>query len=377
MKHHTGIIWILMGFLASATVSGTSSAAIQLPPSLRPLFQPPPDLNDGGDYRSPLLFQDGRRASSPAEWLQRRREILQTWHDIMGPWPPLLERPSLRVLESVDEDGFTRHRVEWPMARGRYGPGYLLVPDGPGPFPAVVVPFYDPETSIGQGRPFRDFGQQLARRGFVTLCIGSPGGDAREPDLGDATCQPLSYLAYIAANACNALANRPDVDARRIGIVGHSYGGKWAMFAACLHEAFACGVWSDPGIVFDETRPNVNYWERWYLGAEPGTRRPPGTPDAQNPRTGAYKVLREQGHDLHELLALMAPRPFLVSGGAEDGPARWRALHHVAAVNNLLGAANRVAMSNRPDHSPDAASNELIYRFLEHFLQPPAASHSK
>ena len=56
----------------------------------------------------------------------------------------------------------------------------------------------------------------------------------------------------------------------RIGVLGHSYGGKWAMFASCLFEKFACGVWSDPGIVFDESRPNVNYWEPWYLGWEPG-----------------------------------------------------------------------------------------------------------
>ena len=30
------------------------------------------------------------------------------------------------------------------------------------------------------------------------------------------------------------LAGRPSVDARRIGVVGHSYGGKWALFAAAL-----------------------------------------------------------------------------------------------------------------------------------------------
>ena len=37
-----------------------------------------------------------------------------------------------------------------------------------------------------------------------------------------------------------------------------------------------------------------------------------------NPRTGAYKALVESGHDLQEVHALMAPRPFMVSGGAED-----------------------------------------------------------
>ena len=64
----------------------------------------------------------------------------------------------------------------------------------------------------------------------------------------------------------------------------------------------------------------------------------------------------------------MAPRPFLVSGGSEDYPARWIPLNHSIAVNNLLGHENRVAMTNRPGHSPTEESNEAMYRFFEHFL---------
>jgi len=68
-------------------------------------------------------------------------------------------------------------------------------------------------------------------------------------------------------------------------------------------------------------RPNVNYWEPWYLGYDPAQKRPKaGLPTADNPRTGAYQKMVETGHDLHELHALVAPRPFLVSGGAEDPP---------------------------------------------------------
>src|SRR5437868_6732429 len=81
-----------------------------------------------------------------------------------------------------------------------------LVPPDKVPLPAVLVPFYEPETSIGLSKASsRDFALQLARRGFVTLSIGSPGGDARQPALGQATCQPLSFLAYVAANCANAL----------------------------------------------------------------------------------------------------------------------------------------------------------------------------
>jgi hypothetical protein len=159
------------------------------------------------------------------------------------------------------------------------------------------------------------------------------------------------------------------VDSERIGITGHSYGGKWAMFASCLYDRFACAAWSDGGIVFDESRGNVNYWEPWYLGHEPNVRRRAGIPTAENPRTGAYKRMREGGRDLHELHALMAPRPFLVSGGSEDRPERWTALRHAIAVNRLLGRQDRVAMSNRAGHDPTEESNSQLYAFFEHFLK--------
>ena len=58
--------------------------------------------------------------------------------------------------------------------------------------------------------------------------------------------------------------------------------------------------------------------------------------------------------DLHELHALMAPRPFLVSGGPADKPVRWAALNHAVAVNKLLGVDHRVALTSRERHAATA-----------------------
>ncbi len=336
---------------------------------IAPFFAPPAaHLGDLGPYRTPLQFDDARLVKTPADWQQRRREILDHWHKVMGAWPPLFERQTLEILRTETRDQLRQQRVRVPIAPDQTVEGWLLTPPGNGPFPAVLVPFYEPETSIGLKGQLRDFGYQLARRGFVTLSIGSPGGDARKPEPGRTDWQPLSFLAYVAANCHTALAGLQMVDARRIGIVGHSYGGKWAMFAACLYDKFACGVWSDPGVAWDETRSNVNYWEPWYLGRVAGENRKPGIVTATNPRTGAYKTLFENGRDLHELQSLMAPRPFLVSGGSEDPASRWRVLNHAVAVNKLLGQTNRVAMTTRPAHDPTPESNEAIFAFFEHFL---------
>jgi dienelactone hydrolase len=337
-----------------------------------PIAPPPEWQGKLGDHRSPLLFKDGREVKSPEQWAERRREILTDWQQLMGAWPPVLEHPTLEIIETTSRENFTQQKVRLQIAPDQTSEGYLLIPAGKGPFPAVFVPYYDPETSAGLSeKPLRDFAYQLTKRGFVSLSIGSPGGDARLPVLSaGAQCQPLSYLGYIAANAWQALAAQPQVDAQRIGIVGHSYGGKWAMFGACLWDKYACGVWSDPGIVFDETRQSINYQEPWYLGLDPALTRKPGLIRAESPRTGAYKTLRERGHDLVEFQALMAPRPFLVSGGAEDPPKRWTVLNHLRDVNQLLGHSDRIAMTNREKHDPNPESNEAIYRFMERWLKP-------
>ena len=141
------------------------------------------------------------------------------------------------------------------------------------------------------------------------------------------------------------------------------------MFASALYEKFACAVWSDPGIVFDEERESVNYWEPWYLGYYPQPWRKRGLITKENPAGGLYPKLVSGGYDLHELHALLAPRPFLVSGGSEDPVKRWVPLNQSIAVNRLLGYKNRVAMTNRPDHAPNAESNEAAFLFLEHFLK--------
>lgn len=362
---------------AGLTVAGAADPTPSpLPDALKPWFLPPVEFaDDPGDYRSPLRFADGREVKSAADWQARRAEIRGLWDAKLGTWPALVADPQTEILETTRREDFTQHRIRFLWTPTEKTTGYLLVPDRPEKRPAVVTVYYEPETAIGLGKELRDFAYQLTKRGFVTLSIGTKEASAAGtyslywPSLEKAEIEPLSMLGYAAANAWQVLATRLEVDPDRIGITGHSFGGKWALFASCLFEKYACAAWSDPGIVFD-TRPSVNYWEPWYLGYHPKPWRPRGVPSAENPARGVYPELLAAGMDLHELHALMAPRPFLVSGGSEDPPHRWRALNHSIAVNRLLGHENRVAMHNRPDHSPNPESNEVIYAFFTHFLRP-------
>jgi gamma-glutamyltranspeptidase/glutathione hydrolase len=387
------------GFLLATLLLGAAAALAADPPAspealwkkLEPFAQPPDEFAGKlGAYRSPLKFADGTVVQSAADWTRRREEIRKTWHQRLGPWPPLVERPVMKKLETVERDGYTEHQVQVQASpEGKWVDGYLLVPKGPGPFPAVLVPFYEPLTSIGRGAKGRgigthDYGLQLVKRGFVTLSIGTPGsldklgGDTRNALVKagqDLRRQPLTLLAYVAANCLTALAQMPQVAPQRIGIIGLSYGGKWSMFASCLDERFACAVWSDPGIVFNEKDSNVNYWEPWYLGYDPSVQRKPGVPSPANPRTGLYKELIDAGEDLVDLHALMAPRPVLVSGGVQDPPRNWQALNHLVVVNNLLGHKHRAFLTARKTHVPTAEALALELAFLEYFLKHAPPEH--
>jgi hypothetical protein len=340
-----------------------------------PYFHPPAEFADQyGDYKSPLETATGDRVTSATDWQARRAELDNEWRRRLGGWPPLVERPAIERLESVDRGDHLEQRVRVQIAAGDYFvDGYLLIPRGEGPFPAVLVPFYEPLTSISRGdsgQGTHDYGLQLAKRGIVTLSIGGVSLDSlMEGEEGDRPRQPLSLMAYAAANCHTALAQMQEVLPDRIGIVGLSFGGKWSMFASCLYDKFACAVWSDPGIVFNEENANVNYWEPWYLGYDPRQERAPGVPSESNPRTGLYKQLVEQGEDLVSLHALMAPRPLLVSGGTEDPFQNWRALNHLIAINMVLGQSNRVAMTAREGHIPTPEALAIELAFLEYWLK--------
>ena len=346
--------------------------------SIAPYFYPPKEYRYCfHGYRTPLQFYDCTPVKNRADWSKRREEIRSRWMEMMGKWPPILDQQEFEIIGKEKREDFIQYKVRFYWTPNEQTEGYLQVPDRKGKKPAVITVYYEPETAVGiGGKPYRDFAYQLVKRGFVTLSLGTSETTKNKtysiyyPNRENATIQPLSALAYAAANALEALSKVEDVDPERIGIVGHSYGGKWAMFASCLYDKFACAAWGDPGIVFDETKSsNVNYWEPWYLGYYPPPWDRTWSKTGENAK-GLYPKLRKEGYDLHELHALMAPRPFLVSGGSSDPVERWIPLNHTIAVNKLLGYTHRVAMTNRSEHSPNAESNKVLYAFFEWFLKP-------
>ena len=229
------LVILLVSALAGDWAHGEGPArAKEIWEKIGQFFAPPAELKDDlGAFRPVLQFEDGRAVRTAAGWQERRQELLRKWHNLLGPWPPLLEKPYAQEQWRDTVEGFVRRRIELEIAPGRKTAVYLLAPEGKGPFPAVLDVFYYPEDGAGikeDRRRQNDFGYQLVKRGFVSLCLGQnptaprPEADLYYPAWDKAQVQPLSYLAYVAANAHTWLAQRPEIDPKRIGVVGHSYG---------------------------------------------------------------------------------------------------------------------------------------------------------
>ena len=80
----------------------------------------------------------------------------------------------------------------------------------------------------------------------------------------------------------------------------------------------------------------------------------------------------------HEVMALIAPRAFLVcGGGSADGNASWPFVRAVLPVYKLLGAGDRLGLlSHHGKHTFPAAARETAYRWLDQWLRfTPTASN--
>jgi len=112
----------------------------------------------------------------------------------------------------------------------------LIAPDGPGPYPGILLL----HTSGGLKSADLDYAQQLAKLGYVTLvpsfldAYGITARSRRETFLDDA--QPI-YADLVAA--LQTLQQQPKVAGRKLGAIGFSNGGYFAMWLAATGKVQA------------------------------------------------------------------------------------------------------------------------------------------
>lgn len=233
--------------------------------------------------------------------------------------------PVAFTAQKLDEDaGYRRMRISYPSADGEPIPAFLLLPPGDGPFPAVLIHHqHHGQRHLGKsevcglvGDPLQAFGPALARRGFVVLApdsicfedrrrnrVGTEAdGEADVEQHYNEMCYRLlrgdtlmRKVLSDSAQGISLLASLPQVDAERIGILGHSYGGNTVLFHGALDTRirFACA-----------SGAACSY--RYKLAHQVGIEMAEVIP---------HFVAH---YDIPDLVACFAPRPLLVVSATDD-----------------------------------------------------------
>ncbi|CAI8014796.1 Dipeptidyl aminopeptidase 4 [Geodia barretti] len=321
--------------------------------------------------RRQQFFWDKTDTSSLTRWEETCTDAkAYFWDEVIGRCPPpdVPANPRTRLI--YDEPLWKGYEVVLDVWKDVFAYGILLLPNDlqPGEERPVVVCQHGLE-----GRPqdtadpriesvYHSYAAQLADRGFVVYAPQNPyiGVDAFRVLQRKANPVKWSLFSLIVRQherTLDWLAEQSFVDADRIGFYGLSYGGKTAMRVPALLERYACSICSAD---FNEwIVKNATYYSRYsYMF------------------TGEYEMPEfDLGNTFNygEMAGLIAPRPFMVERGHEDGvaPDEWVA-HEFAVVRRLfvqLGIADRTEIEFFDGgHQINSAGT---FRFLHRHLNWP------
>ncbi len=289
------------------------------------------------------FFWNKTDTSSLAKWEETCVDAkTYFWDEVIGRCPPpdVPANPRTRLI--YDEPKWKGYEVVLDVWKDVFAYGILLLPNdlAPGEQRPVVVCQHGLE-----GRPqdtadpkiqsvYHSYAAQLADRGFITYAPQNPyiGNDAFRVIQRKANPIKWSLFSLIIRQherTLDWLAVLPFVDENRIGFYGLSYGGKTAMRVPVVLEKYACSICSAD---FNEwIVKNATFDSRYsYMF------------------TGEYEMPEfDLGNTFNyaEMAGLIAPRPFMVERGHDDGvaPDEWVA-HEFARVRRLyvrLGIADK------------------------------------
>ena len=297
------------------------------------------------------------------------RPILQ---DLVGGFP---EKCSLdpEIFEQVDLGDVMREKLRYQVEPGDWVGAYLFVPKAIArPGPAVLcLHQHGGQFALGKsepvglmGNPDQFYALELAQRGYVTLvadflCFE----DRRDSVLEGANYERFAFTqrivegstlqakyAFDAMRGVDYLISRPEVDSKRIGCIGHSLGGQQTLYSCAFDERIAVGV-SSCGFASYRTifRDRINHNYALYV-----------------------PNLRHYG-DVGDVLALIAPRPFLAVAGNADRIFPYDGILETIDVARKRYRAHGVddrleLLAIDGGHAFTPALREHAYRWLDHWL---------
>jgi len=287
------------------------------------------DSPDQGAYGLPLsdvVFGDGvlRFALRMANGSYEGRlngagtEIAGTWTQGMA-MPLVLRKVEKLTRPARPQDPkppfpYRSEQVTFGSAAGQAMlAGTLTLPEGKGPFPAVVLisgsGAQNRDEEIFGHKPFLVLADHLTRRGIAVLRYDDRGVGKSTGTFAGSTSEDFAADAWAA---WQALAGRADIDPKRIGLLGHSEGGLIAPMLAAAHSEIAFIVlMGGPGV------PG----EHILLAQAAAIMKASGTPEAAVAANTAlqkqvFAILREETS-----MARIAERVGAIPAGSKEASA--------------------------------------------------------
>lgn len=333
------------------------------------LLRPPGIVPAGMPVLAPLL----PGASPPAAWEGRRAELQREWTKVLGEFPETKVALEPEFLVREELAAFTRQRVTYQIEEGVRTDAMLLIPKGvAGIRPGIVLfhPTYDGHYARVAGMESgaeRELQQavQLVEHGYVVLCPrcflweefpgGTPAKTGAALYLANVKRMQerhpgwigLTRMTWDGIRAIDFIQTLPAVDPQRIGLFGHSLGAKEVLYVAAFDERVKCTVSSEGGIGLGFS----NWEDAWYLG----------------PQIKAAGFGREH----HELLGLIAPRPFLLlAGDSADGDRSWQFIEAALPAYRWSGKPTNLAWFNHGSgHRYPSKAQRVAEAFLDRALK--------
>ncbi|HEY7309648.1 MAG TPA: dienelactone hydrolase family protein [Gemmataceae bacterium] len=276
------------------------------------------------------------------EQTPRYREHL--WNEVLGKLDGPLLPPKPRTRKIYDREKWVGYEVVLDVHSDVLAWGVLLLPKDikPGEKRPVVVCQHGrnglPKDVIeGDHRAYHDFAARLAERGFIAFAPHNPyRGEDRYRFLSrKANTVKASLFSFILAQhtqILNWLQTLPQVDGKRIAFYGLSYGGETAVRVPPLLESYCLSICSAD---FNDWARKVASTDRKYSFMF--------TVEWEMPYFDMGRTF-----NYAEMAALMAPRPFMVERGHDDGvaPDEWVASEYakVRRLYDRLGLGERTAI---------------------------------
>ena len=300
--------------------------------------------------------------------MSSKEQLLELWRSLIGSPKNYGFTHSLALQKKYDFGDFTAELYLQANGPGTFQRVVMAFPkNATGKLPAVAVPFYFPEAMLGfeLDRPEEILPSytgitmmaHLVRRGYVTASADAyhltylksnleRGEYQRWPQCGEAINKEhpeWSGIGKLTADTMllvDALAEDPRVDAQRIGIAGHSLGGKMAFYAGCLDARIKAILASDFGIGWDQT----NWNDTWYWGSK-------------------VESLKARGIDHSSLLACAAPKPFCLLAGQFDNDDSYAMMQKAPGYENCQDRL--VIYNHATGHRPPMDVLNQGYDFLD------------